>query len=78
MASNEAELSKGQRQLAAWLKRTGTGQNELGRRLGFKGDFVTKVVNGERNPGLRAALLFELACGIAPSAWLKEPLKLAA
>jgi hypothetical protein len=73
-------LVRGAKLLVAWLKKHDVGHNELGRRLGFSAgsDFVSKIVNGQRSPGLRAALLFERECNIPPSAWLKTPLHIAA
>lgn len=62
-------LSRGSELLLRWLTRHKVSQTELARRLSARSAQITKLVHGDRRPGLELALALQKSCAISPATW---------
>lgn len=54
------------------LERRGLSRTELAKRMGVKQPFVSQLLNGQREPGLRVLERMAHALEVAPSSLLKK------
>lgn len=62
-------LSKGARELRAWIRRSGLKQVEAARRFGVTQSELSRWLSGERVPTLAKAVIVEAETGILERAW---------
>jgi len=65
-------MQSGATQLLAWIRRRGFSQREAAEYLGWEETFISKLVNGERTPGLTNAVKIEDLTGIPTKAWVSS------
>lgn len=67
-------MKSGREQLTDWMKRRGLTARETAAQFGWDETFVSKIVRGERRPGLTNAVKIERETGIPVAAWLSSEL----
>lgn len=67
--------SEGTRRLWLAMEARGWGQTDLATALDRKTDAVSRLLYGERRPGLELALRIRDVLGIEPEVWSQKPLK---
>lgn len=64
-------MQNGRARLRAWIERSQFGsQKEAADVLGFDHTFLSQILNGHRQPGLRNAVAIERIAGIPVEAWV--------
>lgn len=59
------------------LQRRGISRTELARRMGVKQPFISQLLNGQREPGLRVLERLAEALGVQPSLLIRKKSKTA-
>lgn len=65
-------MLSGAEQLRDWMKRRGFTQRETAAHFDWDETFISKLVRGERTPGLDNALKIERETGIPVEAWVSS------
>lgn len=64
-------MQNGRARLRTWIERSHFGsQKEAADVLGFDHTFLSQILNGHRQPGLRNAVAIERVTGIPVAAWV--------
>jgi transcriptional regulator with XRE-family HTH domain len=66
-------MQSGSAQLRDWMQRRGFSQYEAADYLGWDEASFSKLVNGNRTPGLANAVKIEELTGIPAKAWVSTP-----
>lgn len=60
----------GRQRLWAWMRRSGLNQRETAKEIGLHFTHLNKILTGYQTPGLKNALLIEVATGIPVESWM--------
>lgn len=65
-------MQSGPDQLRDWMARRGVTQIETARLCGIHPVFLSQILHGKRQPGLKNALRIERHTGIPAASWLRS------